>query len=246
MIDHTSSSLPRSPALIRRAQRVAIVWIALAVVLLLSGLIAVARVHRQVPSLLTETSGAGRVTTWYIRFSPAGGIVAQNGLGRAPAGPGEEGTATLEASVKSQSVFGARIWTQREYKLHAGLQRRSVTASELQDLRPALLASANPVDAVSSNPDATFFLTTDRQPPRHWHAAGFVWVGVMLILALNLLAACVFGTRTYSAWFRRSLRARGLCENCGYSLEGAPSLRCPECGHVRDTAEGATGSQRLR
>lgn len=52
-------------------------------------------------------------------------------------------------------------------------------------------------------------------------------VGAVVVLSVGLAIIVVFHDRMFT--LRR-------CLHCAYSLEGLPTARCPECGHVNESS----------
>lgn len=85
-------------------------------------------------------------------------------------------------------------------------------------------------------PSATAVLDTIRlvQTPRSW-VLEYYNTGRARVLKVNM-ALLVLGTGSFALplffnlWQVYSRQRRNECRNCGYSLQGLPENRCPECG----------------
>lgn len=68
----------------------------------------------------------------------------------------------------------------------------------------------------------------------NWLTPFWIDVGVLVLLALTLLATVLVAMLIWRDGFRKGWRrSRGApprCPNCGYSMVGLTECRCPECG----------------
>lgn len=61
---------------------------------------------------------------------------------------------------------------------------------------------------------------------------------VLLGIGAAAISSALLAERIRAALAVRFRRPASACDSCGYSLEGLPTARCPECGHLNESSGG--------
>lgn len=151
--------------------------------------------------------------------------------------PSSDGGASLSLDIAGERrdyLIGPAVVSHRS-NISAQIRRDGLPVTRLTAEEAARVVTFQPPDSRFAvhwhGMDADFisYLQTGAQPPRVLHWDGIAWAAVLLLACGALISSFVVLLRA-SIRLSRTGDARFRCANCGYSLRGLRSSRCPECG----------------